>query len=115
MQIILEALAIFAPSAAWPKEIRSLLVRLTYIWIKKQNRTRRLFAMWRIFTIRPTAPSQKIATLESFVGLATFKGAPRVSKTSANKGMNILSSACVNHLNRYKQKGFNSENLIRIE
>ena len=71
--------------------------------------------MWRILTIRPTAPSQKIATLESFVGLTTFKGAPRLSKTSTNKGMNILSSACVNHQNRYIQKGFNSENLIRIE
>ena len=45
--------------------------------------------MWRILTIKPTAPSQKIATLESFVGLATFKGAPRLSKTSTNKGMNI--------------------------
>ena len=33
----------------------------------------------------PTTPVKNLATLEPFVGLATFKVAPRLSKVSANE------------------------------
>lgn len=42
-----------------------------------------------LLTARPTAPNPKIATVEPFIGLATFRVAPSPSSTNTDETIEI--------------------------